>query len=781
MKTSVTLIGSQLKSFRFKRITFLFFSFLLATTQIKAQTYWYYAGTGALNNTASWGTNPNGTGTAPSDFITDNQIFVIQNTVAITHNSGIFSVAGVGSKIVMGNPTYASPGTASPAITITIAAGAQITNSGNVNFEVSIPSSGNHRIVYQNTSAISFGLVNDANLELVFDGNTLTTTTSRTFGNVSLINNANVTMAGASIVVNNLLVEAGSTLSGPIGASSNYIGVKAGGVVTINGTFRAGRTGGLATISGAPFPTTTTSSGSLLYQDATITQGTNLILGANSTIDFNRGTTSQASTAQTINALNYVNLTLSNSGVANSKQFAVGNINVSGTMTINLLATATVITPGATTNVNIQPTGTFVISSASTFGTVAGNQRITFKSDATGTASIGTMAAGSGFFGSINVEKFIPGGFRKYRFLSHPFSASQPLSELTGEIDITGNPAGTTGLSGQTTGTGFTTTSTNNPSAYYFNTATANGASPNDAGWTAFIDNTTTTNWQRGKGIRVLVRGTKAQTGTLDGTDATPNAVTLTLNGNTNVGAVAVPMVNTATGLNLMGNPYVSPVDIGQVLTAAGSTNVGNAFYLRNPQTESFITISPIPTSYIIPAFSAFFVQALTNPPNNLNFAESNKSTCVSCPTVFRTTSTGNRLELKAYKNGLEYDNVIFNIDPTYDNNYDKRTDAPKLMNNGFNLYSISDDQIKLAANSIKNSKKSILPLGVSLPKRSSIQTYQLKVADYSFGNGTKVLLHDKLTNQYILLQKDKEYNLTIDPNNDNSIGDKRLELIIEN
>ncbi len=754
----------------------LFTFFLFTTAQLKAQTTWYYNGTGPINNVTSWGTNSDGTGGTLADFTSGGRIFIIQNTTAVSligiwNVGNTFFAAAGGDSVIIGNHT-----TPVAPITFTLTPGSAFTVNKSQTVTSAIALSGNNKIIYQNTTPISFGVLTDlAALDLVFDNTTITTSSASNFGNVSLINNANVNMGGAALLLKNLTIDAGCTLSGPIGASSNYIGVKTGGVVTINGTLKAGRTGGLFSASNTPFPTTSTSFGSLLFQDV-VTQGTNLNLGANSTIDFYRGTTGQTGT-QNINALNYANLTLSNSAVASSKIFpTIGTINVSGTMTINLIGASAVGTPTASTSINILPTGKFVISSASVFGTTTGNQRITFKSDATGTASIGTMAPGSGFFGSINVEKYIPGGFRKYRFLSHPFTVSQPLSELTGEIDVTGNPAGTTGVVGQTTGTGFTATTTNNPSAYYFNTATADGASPNDAGWLAFIDNTTTTNWPRGKGIRTLIRGTKGQANTLDGTDATPAAVTLTLNGTANVGAVAVPMVNTATGLNLMGNPYASPVDIGAVLTAAGA-NVGNAFYLRNPQTESFITVSPIPASYIIPAYSAFFVQAIT--ASNLNFTESNKSICVSCPTVFRTNNY-NRIEIKAIKEGLEYDNIIFNLNQLNNNNYNKANDAVKLMNNGFNIYSLSNEKIKLASNSI-GLNNSIISLGISLPKNSANQTFKLVVSNFEMVNNKRILLHDKFTNKYILLKKDSSYELTIQPSNLNSFGENRLELIVEN
>ena len=73
----------------------------------------------------------------------------------------------------------------------------------------------------------------------------------------------------------------------------------------------------------------------------------NLVLGSNSTIDFNRGTSGQTA-AQSIDTLSYANLILSNAGAASNKTFIAGAINVSGSFTVsNLLGTIT--QPSSTT------------------------------------------------------------------------------------------------------------------------------------------------------------------------------------------------------------------------------------------------------------------------------------------------------------------------------------------------------------------------------------------------------------------------------------------------
>jgi hypothetical protein len=759
---------------RFVKLCSIAIFFVLIAQKISAQTF-YYKGTGALNSTTSWGANTDGTGAEPANFTTDAQTYIIQNTTNIVFNSGTWLVSGVGTKVHLGNPTTATPNTPSPAITLTIAAGNTINTSGQL-FDVAIPSSGNHKIIYQNTTPISVGTINDANLEIVYDGAVFATSTSRVYGNVSLINGATIDISGATNgpTFNNLTVEAGCTLTGPVGGSNTWIGIKAGGVVTINGLFKVGRAGGLFT-AGVAFPVVnSTSNGTLLFNSATVTQGNNLILGPNSTIDYYRGTTGQVG-AQTVQALNYANLIFSNLAVSSNKTWGAGTSSVSGTFSVNLLGTIT--TPVAQ-NITLKPGARLVINSSTVFPAPTGSGKFTLESNSTATASIGTLATGASITGNVTVQQFIPGGFRKYRFLSHPFTTAQPLSQITDNIDITGNTAGTSGQVGQTVGTGFSATPTNNPSAFFFNTANANGNGTNDGGWSAFTD-ATTSSWTRGQGIRILIRGTKGQTGTLDGTNNNPDAVTLDMAGVLNTGAVNVNLVTggsgSTSGFNFVGNPYASPVDIGAVLTAAAA-NLGSSFYIRNPQTGTYITVNPIPASYIIPAYTSFFVQATS--PTSLNFTEANKNACSSCPTVFRTATNKQSIQLKVLYNGVEYDRYTLNVDKNYTNNFNRKDDAIKLMNDGLNIYSLSTDMEKLAADYRNIESDSIIPLGITVPANFGKLTYTIQVAEFSVSTGTKIILHDKWKNTFTELTKDLSVSLEVDATNSNSVGNNRLALI---
>jgi len=73
---------------------------------------YYYKGTGALNDPANWGDKVDGTGVHPSDFASDNQLYSVGNTSAVSLTS-TWSVTGIGSKVIVGsgvNLTVASGG-----------------------------------------------------------------------------------------------------------------------------------------------------------------------------------------------------------------------------------------------------------------------------------------------------------------------------------------------------------------------------------------------------------------------------------------------------------------------------------------------------------------------------------------------------------------------------------------------------------------------------------------------------------------------------------------------
>jgi hypothetical protein len=509
--------------------------------------------------------------------------------------------------------------------------------------------------------------------------------------------------------------------------------------------------------------------------------GTLELAGASPVIDCttftNNGTVAYSGTAQTllqpggasgITLGNYNNLNIDGSG---SKTLSTATT-VSGTLSVlegRLVTGSNNLTLGGTA---VLDGGTSLAINGGT--TDFANKSVTLRSVASEsgtpeTAYIETIIGTLNNATNVTVQQYIPGGYRTFRFLGHPFTTAQPLSQITDNIDITGNGGSING---------FTTTVTNNASSLYFNTATANGAA-SDGGWIPFTS-ALTNSWIKGQGIRVLVRGSKGQAGSLSGTTYTPDAVTLDMNGTINTGAVSTSLSAAGTGstqgFNLVGNPYPSPVDIGAVLTAA--SNIGSTFYVRNPQTGSYITVNPIPASYMLPANSAFF--AVATATTNLNFGEANKHACTSCPTVFRTSNVKNHLQLKALKNGMEYDNLHLYLDSQFNNNYERNLDATKLLNDGLSLYSIAKDSQRLAVDYRSfPTLSSIIPLGIKLPIAYGKQQYVLQFTDCNLQEKVSMQLHDKLNNSYTSIKQDATYVLHVDPSNTSSIGEERLEIIV--
>ncbi|MEO5889862.1 MAG: hypothetical protein ABIQ31_06385 [Ferruginibacter sp.] len=63
---------------------------------------WYAAASGNLNALATWGSNPNGTGTHPASFALDNQVFIVVNNLAPTINAN-WILSGKNVQLIIGD------------------------------------------------------------------------------------------------------------------------------------------------------------------------------------------------------------------------------------------------------------------------------------------------------------------------------------------------------------------------------------------------------------------------------------------------------------------------------------------------------------------------------------------------------------------------------------------------------------------------------------------------------------------------------------------------------
>ena len=269
-----------------------------ASTSATTQSFntFYYNGTGAMSSVTSWGSNANGTGTNPVDFISSGQFFVINNTTNATVDAA-WTVAGSSSKVILGDGTAG--------IKLTIPAGTSITGK----LDLVAPASGKNSIVLNGGKFPTIGVV--AGFPDLTVGTDVNTTIPKAlWGDVVVASPSTVVInMSDTLYVNNFTINAGSVFSATTNAATNNtlppVTIANGGAVVINGTFKTGKTAGfVATLNYLGTPNTT--------------------LGANSTIVFDKVA---STTTQTVNALQYVNLVV---GGASPKAFEVGTLKVSG-------------------------------------------------------------------------------------------------------------------------------------------------------------------------------------------------------------------------------------------------------------------------------------------------------------------------------------------------------------------------------------------------------------------------------------------------------------------
>ena len=461
--------------------------------------------------------------------------------------------------------------------------------------------------------------------------------------------------------------------------------------------------------------------------------------------------------------------TFSNSGTISG---TVGSITITGTGNITLDGSITTgtFTTNTSSNVTIASNATLNVYNQlnlTSVGTFTTNNNVTLKSISTKTAIMGP-ASGS-ISGNINCELYIAGGYRKYRFLSHPFSTNQNLSQLTDDVDITGSGGSSNG---------FTSTGTNNPSAFWFNPANGDGAT-NDAGWTAFTSASggTGNTWAPGQGIRTLIRGAKNEG--LDGATYTPSAVTLDMSGPVNVGDVTVSLdyagSNNSLGLNLIGNPYASPIDAsGLVYNSSSASNINKTIYYRNSRQGSYTTdVLTSGTVYSVPAYAAFFIKTSASTAS-VTFTESLKQTTSALTTFMGLgdEQTPNLLRISALIRKEQYDKLDFHFGQEYGDTLDQVFDAFKMSNDYLNFYSLTSDNSKAAIDFRALDTTQLIPLGISIPKNTK-DTVEL-VFDANNTN-TQLFLYDYLNHVKTPIKAGNNYEIVIDAQKPETIGDNRF------
>jgi hypothetical protein len=499
-----------------------------------------------------------------------------------------------------------------------------------------------------------------------------------------------------------------------IGASSLYnLTLYSGSSLNVTSTLKAG--------------------GSLTNRGGTFT-------ASNGTIEFN-GTQPQEIPALVFNTNTIKNLTINNLTGVSQK----GALAITGTLTPSL-------------------------------GTLNTIDSLTLKSNRDATATIATGSSLGGYInGKINMQRFIPSGSRRYRFLAHPFTSAIPVTQLTDSIDITGT---ITGLNANH----FSTTSSSAPSSFTFIEANSDGAA-NDAGWAAVTSANSVTTIARGQGIRVLIRGSKGQIGSLTGGIYTPDSLTLNFTGLPQQGNFTqnLDFTNASKGWNFIANPYASNID----WTSVTRNNVNNAVYTYRPSTVAYASwINNSSTnggSNIIQSGSSFFVIASAGSAS-LNWHEADKTATNQPNTMFRTDAITNRFSI-TLKNEVTQaeDEVIVRFgDDAATNNFDAKFDALNMAASAHDLFVLDDAAIKYsiyhgAALNNWQTENRIVALGftssATVPHTLIVKTLN------DLTNGNTAYLKDAFTGSLTELKERTSYSFDV-TNDTKSQGNARFSIV---
>ncbi len=389
-----------------------------------------------------------------------------------------------------------------------------------------------------------------------------------------------------------------------------------------------------------------------------------------------------------------------------------------------------------------------------TAGTLTTNGNLTLKSTATGTARIAAGSTSGGYIsGVVNTERYVPGR-RAFRFLSHPFTTAQSMSVLTDDIDITGSG-----------GSPFTTTATNNPSAFYFDVTTGdNTTTGNNPGWAAY---TASSNWNQYQAMRVLVRGAKGEGLGLG--SYTPSNNTIDMSGTVNQGNQTISLTKgSGTSFVLVGNPFASQVN----MDAVSGTNIGSSFYIwdANQGTRGAYTSYTFgSSSFNLPAGGAFVTTLTANGSVVIEEADKTNGTAGA---PFKTTGIANQVELKLEDSTIFWDRLLLNFDDNAMATVDY-PDATKLYNPDMTFYTLSKDDSMLSIDTRPYVANETIKLGLYAGLKKN---FKFTAPNVNMPVGTKLFFTDKLLNVTQEVTPAFEYWFTVDANTA-SWGNNRFEL----
>jgi hypothetical protein len=329
-------------------------------------TNYYSKSSGSLDQLSTWGTNTDGSGTAPSDFTSDAQIFNIRNQTSPTIAAN-WTVSGSTSNVILGDGANAC----------------NFTIGSTYSYTGPIDVSANATLTLQNTTIPTIGTCNTAST-VNYAGTTAQSIISASYGNLKISNTAGATAPASMSIAGNL--------------TNNGVFTHNSGAVTFNGS-------SAQTISGSSstaFNNLTVNVGS----QSNILEATSVI-SINGTLTISSGTL-KISSASTLNLATWTSVPaaggfwLNNAGA--SVTIGSGNTTFNGLFRLTNGTFNTGV--AADQNINCNTTATFLIEG----GTLNIAGRLSRASSPSGSytqtggtvnvATLGSTATGCFYFGS---------------------------------------------------------------------------------------------------------------------------------------------------------------------------------------------------------------------------------------------------------------------------------------------------------------------------------------------------------------------------------------------
>ena len=710
----------------------------------------YFAkATGDLTNLATWGTNVDGSGTAPANFTASQQTFTISRAATLSAN---WAVSGSQSKIVVASGGSLNTGT--------FVVGGTAKMNLNANSTLMLGSS-NLPALGTIAQASTINYTADANVS-----------SAVTYGNLVLSGSGVKNFAaGAYNVEGNLTV--GTAVAADAGAVLNLKGnLFATAATTLPFT--------LNTLGNSPV--FTGNGNEIQIQTLNVTIGTTLALSGN-------GGTTNLTVLNTLNLPASAvldpganTLTLGGNGISGIGQFRSNG----GSFVINTAAATDLyfapsgntikdLTVNATGTVNLKSntnlTGTLSLSNGTlnTTGAI-----LTLVSNAGGTARLGKVTNGT-LTGNLTVQRYIA----KNTSLADPnltkgwFHVATPVKNqhATDWMDNFG-----------VQGPWMIPRKAANILLHYENLY--NPAAPllspvsyNRQGW--YDIGSTSQDILPGRGAKVFF-SIPFFTGssTFDNTG-------IPVTGEFDFGLTYSPTTGyDGGGWNFVANPY--PADIDWT-AATGWTKTGmlNTIYVWDSranngsgryQTCTIDQNNQVTTTNgatgLIASGQAFFVRTTASNPV-LKINEDAKTTGTA--SFLRTTATPNGLRIILSDKANGSDECILRLHPQAHNTFDGNFDAYKLYGGSPNIATVSADSKNLSINTIVSQ-----PDTIALNLEQNVKgDYILRFADLeTFAAGTRLYLLDRLTNRTTDIFSEPAYSFSITDEVSTS-GNNRLAIVL--